>query len=208
VLIAQSLSKGFRTKLENFKRDQKMIKDHYLKDFKLFYYGVLGSRMITFGFYIYFFSLKAENLEAFSTIFYFVTYSFIVVGFMDLAITLYIIFFKNTPVIEVAANVCYNCFSKRIPMLGALHVSSNVPFIAPNPVSNWYHKHTYLGRGYGAWSSGPLLQVDYIKTQLGGEFDYQKVIDQHKMLDPKKIKEYSEQHNISYKNLLSLTKPK
>lgn len=63
-------------------------------------------------------------------IFHAITYVFIIVGFIDIGITLYIIFYKNIPVIEVAANVCYHCATKALPLVGALHVSSNVPFIS------------------------------------------------------------------------------
>jgi hypothetical protein len=55
-------------------------------------------------------------------------------------------------------------------------MSANVPFIAPNSVTNTYHLVSLLG-GYGVWSTGQLLQVDMIKTQIGGKFNYREVID-------------------------------
>ena len=51
-----------------------------------------------------------------------------------------------------------------------------------------------IGRGYGVWSSGQLLQIDYMKTQLGGEFDYTKIIDSNNMIDPYKLEEYANSH--------------
>ena len=135
---------------------------------------------------------------------------FILVGIVDLGIILYIIFKKNKPVIETLASVCYHCATKGAPMVGALHMSSNVPFISPNPVTNCYHKFSPLGRGYGAWSTGQLLQVDYLKTQLGSEFNYKDVVDQNEMLSPTKLKSYAKDHGIDVKTLLEIggNKPK
>jgi len=87
--------------------------------------------------------------------------------------------------------------TKGLPLVGTLHVSSNVLFLAPNPVSNSYHIYTSLGRGYEAWSSGQLLHIDYIKTNLGSEFKYKEVVDSNNMLDPKKILSYAEKHNLN-----------
>ena len=86
----------------------------------------------------------------------------------------------------------------------------NVPFISPNPVTNCYHKFSPLGRGYGAWSTGQLLQVDYLKTQLGSEFNYKDVVDQNEMLSPTKLKSYAKDHGIDVKTLLEIggNKPK
>ena len=135
-------------------------------------------------------------MKTFQNLFYTITYVFILSGLIDLGITLYIIFYKNNPVIEVAANVCYHCVTKGLSLVGALHVLFNVPFITPNPVSNSYHIYTPLGRGYGAWSSGQLLQIDYIKTNLGSEFNYKEVVDSNNMLHPNKILSYAEKHNL------------
>jgi hypothetical protein len=150
VLIVQYLSTNLKKRLENFKKDQITIKKHYLEDFKIFYYLTFSVRVITFLFYFYFFSLDVDNMNNFSNLFYAITYVFIIVGIIDLGITLYIIFFKNNPVIEMCLNVCYHCATKGLSLAGALHISSNVPFISPNLVSNWYHQNSPLGRGYGA----------------------------------------------------------
>ena len=188
VLLLQYLSKDFNMRIENFKKDQITIKNHYLEDFRIFYYLVFIIRLITFLFYFYFFSLDVKNMDSVAGLFYGITYIFILVGLIDLGITLYIIFYKNNPVIETVANACYHCVTKGLPMIGALHISSNVPFIAPNPVSNGYHKYSPLGRGYGAWSTGQLVQIDYLKTHLGGEFNYKEIIDSNNMVDPEKLK--------------------
>lgn len=210
VLLGQYLNKDFSVKLENFKKDQITIKNHYLEDFKIVYYSVFVIRLITFLFYFYFFSLDVEKMSNAGDIFYAITYLFIIVGFIDLGITLYIIFFKNNPVIEVAANVCYHCATKGLPLVGALHVSSNVPFISPNPLSNGYHKFSPLGRGYGVWSTGQLLQIDYLRTNLGKSFNYHEIIDADKMVCPTKLKTYAQNNNISVQTLLNLAtdKPK
>jgi hypothetical protein len=208
VIIAQYFSQTFTTKLNNFKQDQETIKNHYIESFKYIYYLVFISRMVISGFYIYFFMLQTEDLHSLSNAFFMITYAFIVIGFIDLGITLYIIFFKNNPVIEVAMNVCYHCVTKGGVVFLALHTSSNALVFEPNPVSNCYQKYSPVGRGYGAWSSGQLIQIDMLKTQLGGEFNYRQVVDHNNMLDPKRIKAYCEQHNISYKNLLANAKPK
>ena len=210
VLFGQYFSKDFSVKLENFKKDQITIKNHYLKDFKVFYYLVFVIRLITFLFYFYFFSLDVEKMNNVAGIFHAITYVFIIVGFIDIGITLYIIFYKNIPVIEVAANVCYHCATKALPLVGALHVSSNVPFISPNPVSNGYHKFSPLGRGYGVWSTGQLLQIDYLKTNLGKNFNYHEIIDTDKMVDPTKLKTYAQKNGVNVQTLLDLaiSKPK
>nr|WAJ48211.1 hypothetical protein CCFAOBFC_00044 [Haslea ostrearia] len=149
VLFGQYLSKDFKKKLQNFKKDQVTIKNHYIEDFKIWYYLIFSVRLITFLVYFYFFSLDTDSMNNFANLFYGITYIFVLVGLIDLGITLYIIFYKNHPVVESIANVCYHCATKGIPIFGALHVSSNVPFIAPNSVSNGYHKFSPLGRGYG-----------------------------------------------------------
>jgi hypothetical protein len=210
VIFLQYLSKDFNRRLENFKKDQTTIKNHYLADFRTFYYLVFMIRLITFLFYFYFFSLDIDNMNSVAHLFYGITYMFVLIGLIDLGITLYIIFYKNHPVIETVANVCYHCVTKGVPMLGALHISSNVPFIAPNPVSNCYHRYSPLGRGYGAWSTGQLVQIDYMKTRLGGEFNYKEIIDQNNMVDPAKLKNYANKHGIDSNYLLNLaaTKPK
>jgi hypothetical protein len=95
-------------------------------------------------------------------------------------------------------------------MIGALHVSSNVFFIASNPVSNLYHKYTFLGKSYSAWSSGQLLQIDYIKTHLRAKFDSTKIIDQNKRVDPIKFKNYAKNNDFDVKIFMDLaaSKPK
>ena len=64
VRILQTFSKTFANKLISFKNDQEIIKSHYLKDFKLFYYFTIIVRVVTGCFYIYFFFLLSpESLE-------------------------------------------------------------------------------------------------------------------------------------------------
>lgn len=194
VLFGQYLNKDFRVKLESFKKDQITIKNHYLKDFKMVYYSVFVIRLILFLFYFYF--LDVEKLSNVGNIFYAITYIFIIVKFIDLVITSYTIFYKNNPVIEVAANVCYHCASKGLPMTGALHVSFNVPFISPNPLSDKYYKFSLLRRGYGVWSTGQLLQIDYLKAYLGKNFNYYKIIDIDKMVDSTKLEIYAQKNPL------------
>lgn len=141
-----------------------------------------------------------------SNIFYGVTYTFVIAGLIDVGISLYIIFFKNNPVVEVAANVCMQCVKVLVP-IGAFHLSCNVPFIAPNKLSNVYHVYSPMGRGYGVWSSGQLLQIDYLKTQLGGQFDYTKVIDSKNMVSPAKLRQYANGYSISPAVLNSVVFP-
>ena len=80
-------------------------------------------------------------------------------------------------------------------------MSANVPMISPNPVTNWYHLHSPLGRGYGAYSSGQLIQVDFLKTKLGGNFDYTQCIDSNKFLDPQKMTAYAEKNWINFNEI-------
>nr|UXN44307.1 hypothetical protein [Haslea karadagensis] len=210
VLLGRYLSKDFKKKLDDFEEDQIIIKKHYLEDFKIWYYLVFSVRLITFSFYCYFFSLDVDSLSNFTDFFYGITYIFILVGLIDLGITFYIILYKNTPVTDMFLNLCYHGFTKGVPAMGALHISSNVPFIAPNAVSNEYHKYSPIGRGYGAWSTGQLFQVDYIKTHLGGEFNYKDIVDQNNMIEPTKLKSYVKNHNLDIKifSKLGTTKPR
>ena len=46
---------------------------------------------------------------------------------MGLGIIIYIILYKNDPVKKAVVSLCYNCVTKGIPMLSALHMCSNVP---------------------------------------------------------------------------------
>ena len=131
-------NKNIDERLKNFKSDQATIRYHYLKEFKIWYYAVVCTRVITLMFYLFFFSLDPSEMDRFTNFFYGSTYIFMLTGCIDLGITLYIIFYKNNPIIETGMNVCYHCITKGIPLFGALHISSNVPFIRPNIVSNTY----------------------------------------------------------------------
>ena len=96
VRVLQIDSKTLANKLISFKNDQEIIKSHYLKDFKLFYYFTIIVRVVTGCFYIYFFFLLSpESLEQYSFVFFTLTYIFILTNFMDLGIILYIILYKN-----------------------------------------------------------------------------------------------------------------
>ena len=183
VRILQTFSKTFANKLISFKNDQEIIKSHYLKDFKFCYYFTMIVRVITGCFYIYFFFLLSpESIEQYSFVFFTLTYIFILTNLMDLGIIIYIILYKNDPIKEAVFSLCYHCVTKSIPTLGALRMSSNnVPMISPNPVTNYYHLWSPLSRGYIE-----LIQVDYMKTKLGGNFDYTQCLDSNKFLDKKK----------------------
>jgi len=206
ISLGQYLNKNFNQKVKNYYQDQITIREHYLEDFKILYYLIFNIRVLTILFYLYFFSLDPKVMHDLSNIFYGVTYTFVIAGLIDMGISLYIIFFKNNPVIEIAANVCMQCAKGLVP-LGALHMSCNVPFIAPNKVSNFYHMYSPIGRGYGVWSSGQLLQIDHMKTHLGGEFDYTKVIDSNNMVNPSKLKQYASNNNIDSGVLNSVAFP-
>jgi hypothetical protein len=129
--------------------------------------------------------------------FYGITYTFVLTTLLDLGITIYIIIYKNNPVKEVAMNVCYHCISKGVPLVGALHISSNVPLISPNPVSNTYHLYSPLGRGYGSHSSMNLFQADVLKGNLGSNFDSSQCVDETRYLEPNKIQAYAKKNNIN-----------
>lgn len=193
ISLGQYLSPGFNQRVLNYHQDQVTIREHYLKDFKILYYLIFNIRILTILFYLYFFSLNPEVIHDLSNLFYCTTYTFIIAELVDTAISLYIIIFKNNPVLEFGVNIGIKCVKGLVP-LGALHMSCHIPFIEPNEVSNFYHTHSPLGRGYGAWSSCQLLQIDYIKTRLGGEFDYTKIIDSNNMIDPYKLEEYANSH--------------
>lgn len=204
VRVLQTFSKTFANKLISFKNDQEIIKSHYLKDFKFCYYFTMIVRVSTGCFYIYFFFLLSpESIEQYSFVFFTLTYIFILTNLMDLGIIIYIILYKNDPVKEAVFSLCYHCVTKGLPAFGALHMSSNVPMISPNPITNYYHLWSPLGRGYGAYSSGQLLQVDFMKTKLGGNFDYTQCLDSNKFLDPQKIAVYAEKNGINL-NKISL----
>ena len=197
VRVLQTFSKTFASKLISFKNDQEIIKSHYLEDFKFYYYFAVIVRVITGCSYIYFFLLSPKSLEQYSFVFSAITCIFILTNLIDLGIIIYIILYKNDPVKEAFISFCYHCVTKGVPSLGALHVSSNVPMISPNALSNSYHLWSPLGRGYGAYSSGQLLQVDFLKTKLGSNFDYTQCLDQNKFLDPQKVATYAEKSGVN-----------
>jgi hypothetical protein len=68
-------------------------------------------------------------------------------------------------------------------------------------MSNTYHRYRPIGQGYEIWSSGQLLQIDYLKTNMGAKFDYHEIIDNHYKVDPAKLKVYSKRNGL---NLLSI----
>ena len=198
VRLLQNVSPVFADRLDTFKMDQQTIREHYLEDFWVFYYFVFFIRIVSILFYGYFFFiLSPEDLILYEFMFYSITYVFILTTLLDLGIIIYIILYKNNPVKEVALNICYHCVTKGIPVCGALHVSSNVPVISPNPVSNTYHLHSPFGRGYGAYSSMNLVQVDILKGHLGSNFDYSQCVDGKSFLDPNKLQAYAKKNNIS-----------
>ena len=204
IRVLQTFSKTFASKLVSFKSDQAIIRKHYLEDFKFCYYFTVIVRIATGGFYTYFFFLLSpESIEGYSFVFFATTYLFILTNLLDLGLIIFIIIYKNDPVKEAALSFCYHCVTKGLPTLGALHMSCNVPMISPNPITNSYHLHSPLGRGYGAHSSGQLIQVDFLKTKLGSSFDYTQCIDSHKFLDPQKIENYAEKNGVSL-NKISL----
>ena len=95
VRVLQTFSKTFANKLISFKNDQEIIKNHYLKDFKLYYYFTMIVRVITGCSYIYFFLLSPESLEQYSFVFFAITYIFILTNLIDLGIIIYIILYKK-----------------------------------------------------------------------------------------------------------------
>jgi len=159
-------------------------------------------KLITGSFYIYFLVLASpENAEQCSFLFLPITYLFILGNLVDFSITTYIILYKNEPVKDFLMTLCHNCLTKAAPALGALHMSSNVPMVSPNPITNQYHLSSPVGRGYGAHSSMQLLQVDLLKTELGGNFDYHQCIDDKKFLHPQKMQAYSQKCGINLKQV-------
>lgn len=99
--------------------------------------------------------------------------------------------------LALIGNICYHGFTKGLPLAVLFDLACNVPSIAPNPITNWYHIHTPLGRGYGAHSTVQLRQIDYLKSHLGSKFNYREVVDGGSMLDPEKIAKYAGKRNIS-----------
>lgn len=70
----------------------------------------------------------------------------------------------------------------------------------PNLVTNYY----YLWSSFdGAYSSGQLLQVNYLKTKLGSNFDYTQCLDNNsKFLDPQKLETCAEKKGINLNKML------
>ena len=96
VRLVRIFSKSFDNKIIEFRTDQQTIKNHYLKDFKVFYYLAQSVRVLTGAFYIFFFFfLNPESLEHYSFMFWIITSSFILINFIDLGLTFYIIFYKK-----------------------------------------------------------------------------------------------------------------
>ena len=198
-IVLYYYNSNFKNFIIRFNEDRVTIFSHYKTDFFFFYWLFLIFKIIISVFYFFYFYLFSKSqIVQFENIFYIITYICIFIAVIDLLIIFYIIFYKNKPVKETAATVIYYSVVKIIPIFGVLHVSSNVPIISPNPVSNFYHKYTFFGRGYGAWSSGQLIQIDYLKTHLGSKFNYKEIIDDDYMIDPQKLKNYFEKNNLNF----------
>jgi hypothetical protein len=199
VILLEHSSKNFKKRLDIFRQDQITIRNHYLEDFKIFYYLIRSVRLVTILFCFYYFSLAdIEHIKSLSNLFLSITYAFVIVTFIDIGICLYIIFFKNNPVIGAFENVCIQCL-KGGTALGALHVSSHALVMEPNAVSNFYNIHTPFGRGYGSESSFLLWKVDWAKGQMEpGEFDYKRVIDEKtRLISNKKLDLYMTEKNVN-----------
>lgn len=95
-LFLRHISKGFDRRLTDFKEDQITIKNHYLENFKAFYYLVIFTRIITFSFYLYFFTSDPEDMRSIGNFLYGITYLYVIVGLIDLGITFYIILYKKS----------------------------------------------------------------------------------------------------------------
>jgi hypothetical protein len=132
-------------------------------------------------------------------VFFVITYSFIIITIVDIIITVYIILYKNKPITETVATMTFQIITKAASAMGALHMAAHVPMIEPNVVTNNYHKYSPIGRGYGASSTGQLLQIDYLKTLLGSKFDYKQIIDENQMVDPKLLDDYFHKNNLELK---------
>lgn len=132
------------------------------------------------------FLLDASIVRNFISVFNGIFYLFLIVSPIDLLITIYIILYKNTPVNETLSNIGYHFFTKGLPFLCSLHVYSNVCDMRPDIVSNFYHKYSPFGRGFGSYSLINIEQIDIIKSQLGEKFDYTAIINEKKMVDPDK----------------------
>lgn len=95
VVFVAYLSEDFSKKLENFKKDQITIREHYLESFRAFYYFFFTVRILTIVFYLYFSTLSFSQMHSLSNVFYGVSYLFILVNVLDLSITLYIILYMK-----------------------------------------------------------------------------------------------------------------
>ena len=188
--------------LKTFMKDQQTIQTHREESFLFFTYycffskifnGVIVSLSITF-------LEKTLINEDFLLL---CVIMFVYMLFVDYIITIYVIIYKNNPVAEVFSSVCYHTVTKGLPVFGMLHLSSNTPMILPNPVSNMYHMYSPVGRGYGIHSIQTLAELEHVKGNLGGRFNYKAVIDDKGFIDSKKLKAYMEKENIiSLRNVL------
>ena len=205
ILFGNYVSIDFSKKFETFKKDQITIRTHYLESFSVFYYAIRIIQFLTSCFYLYLFYFYSHEDHLNSLLingFCLLTIVFFLAGCLDFTITLYIIFYKNHPVFDKLTSICYQCVITGLPMYGVWHISSNVLIIPPNSVSNAYHLYTPLGRGYGAWSSEQLLHIDYLKTRMGGSFDYKEIVDDNKMIDPTKLENYTKKHGFNIESVL------
>ncbi len=191
----------FQNFITRFREDNNTIQQHLEKDFYyLNYFFYFANRTSALFFFFFFFFLSESQMKLYETLFFRVTYFFVILMFFELFITMYIIFYKNKPVQETFATVAYHAFMKVGAAVGVIHFSSHVPFFEPNPVSVGYHKYSPLGRGYGTWSTNQLLQIDFLKTKLGSDFNFKEIIDDNKMVNPTKLENYFKKHNLDWES--------
>jgi len=191
----------FQNFITRFQEDNKTIQEHFKKDFYyLHYFFFFANRTSALFFVFFFFFLSESQMKQYETIFFRVTYFFVILMFFELFITMYIIFYKNKPIKETFVAVAYHAFIKVGTAVGVVHFSSHVPFFEPNPLSVGYHQYSPLGRGYGTWSTNQLLQIDLLKTKLGSDFNYQEIIDENKMVNPTKLENYFKKHNLDWES--------
>ena len=99
----------FKNFFNNLKEDRETIKNHYLNEFSYFYYFRNFIRVITFFVFFSPLYIYPDVIAQYLTTIGLIYRIFIIVTIIDVFITIFIIFFRNTPTTNPIVQTCIAC---------------------------------------------------------------------------------------------------
>lgn len=120
--------------------------------------------------------------------------------FIKSGVSIYCILYKNTKTWQVFSQVCITC-AKPIIATGVMtHAIAYVPI--PNPMSDLIHIWSPFGKGYATRTLSDYILVDTLKSGLGDNFNYHRIVDKDHFVNGALIQEYAlENKTVLQKNL-------